>query len=160
MNGQFSMALAVLATASIPTSSTLGAVQRASFADRVSGICAGALLFQGRHQIGTRAGALAVARDIRETGRRRLRRVAAVPTPAPQAPLIRLWLEAERRLVAAYARDYLQIWNAIEAANSPARRAQLPGRLDQLVHQPDALKHRADIYELELGVPDCTGGGS
>jgi hypothetical protein len=137
----------------------LGAGRSSAFADRVSRICAGAVLFEGRHEIGTRAGAVAVSRDIRETGARRLRRVAAVPEPHLQAHVIKLWLEVERRLVAAYARDYLLIWGAIEDANSPAQRARLPARLHALLHDPDALKRLAGVYELRLGVPDCTGGG-
>jgi hypothetical protein len=137
----------------------LGDSHSTAFADQVNHICAGALLFEGRHEIGTRAGAHAVSRDIRETGARRLRRVAAVPEPHSQAAVIRRWLDIERRLVAAYARDYLLIWNAIEEANSPAQRARLPAQLHALLHDPDALKQKAGQYEMRLRVPDCTGGG-
>lgn len=133
--------------------------QMTTFSNRVNRICAGAVLFEGRHEIGTRAGAVAVSRDIRKTGARRLRRVAAVPGPHSQAQVIRRWLEVERRLVAAYARDYFLIWGAIEDANSPAQRARLPARLHALLHDPDALKRKALVYALRLGVPDCTGGG-
>jgi hypothetical protein len=126
----------------------------------VTRICAGALLFEGRHASGTRAGAVAVSRDIEKTGTRRLRRVAAVPKPAAELAEITRWLAIERQLVAAYARDYLLIWDAIEGANSPAQRARMPARIDLLVHDPDALKRQAGALELRLGVPDCTGGGS
>jgi hypothetical protein len=114
---------------------------------------------RGQARDGTRAGAVAVSRDIRQTGTRRLRRVAAVPEPHSQAHLIRRWLNVERRLVATYARDYLLIWNAIDAANTPAQRARLPARLHVLLHDPDPLKLKAGVYELRLAVPDCTGGG-
>jgi hypothetical protein len=136
-----------------------GAGQTTAFSDQVSRICAGALLFEGKHELGTRADAVAVSRDIRESGTRRLRRVDAVPEPDSQAATIRKWLGIERRLVAAYARDWLLIWDAIEKANTPAQRADLPARLEALVHDPDALKEQARSYELLLGVPDCTGGG-
>jgi hypothetical protein len=133
--------------------------QMATFSERVNRICAGAVMFEGSHEIGTRAGAVAVSHDITETGARRLRRVAAVPKPHPQEALIGRWLGVEHRLVAAYARDYLLIWDAIEAANSPGQRARLPAQLHALAHDPDALKRKAGVYELRLGVPDCTGGG-
>ena len=57
----------------------------------VARICADALLFEKAHAIGTRAGALAVARDIRASTRRRLQRVADIPdtagAAAPDRPL-------------------------------------------------------------------------
>jgi hypothetical protein len=138
---------------------SLGATHSTAFADRVTHICTGAVLFEDSHEIGTRAGAVAVSRDIRETGARRLRRVAAVPEPHPQAQLIRRWLDIEHRLVAAYARNYLLIWNAIEDAKTPAQLAALPARVHTFVHDPDRLKGQADGLELRLHVPDCTGGG-
>lgn len=139
--------------------SASGAGDRRLYAERVSTICSGALLFEGSHQIGTREGAIAVSRDIRETGTRRLRRVAAVPEPNAQSRFVRRWLKLERRIVAVYARNYLLIWDAIEQANGPAQRASLPARVHALLHEPDALKRQADIYAAKLRVPDCTGGG-
>jgi hypothetical protein len=130
------------------------------FSQRVNRICAGALLFEGRHEIGTRAGAVSVSRDIRKTGTRRLRRVAAVPKPESQAAAIARWLEVERRLVAAYARDYLLVWDAIEKAYRQGRKSSLPARIRALVHDPDDLKRQARKYELTFGLRDCTGGGS
>ena len=44
----------------------------------VTSICAHALLFEGSHEIGTRAGAVAVAADIRASTERRLTRIAAL----------------------------------------------------------------------------------
>jgi hypothetical protein len=117
------------------------------------------VLFEHSHQIGTRAGAIAVSSDIQETGSRRLRRVAAVPRPAAEAAAIASWLGVEHKLVAAYARDYLRIWDTIEKANTPAQLAGLPAHLYALVHDPDQLKHLADGLESRLHVPDCTGGG-
>ena len=142
------------------SSAASGAEVRTLFADRVTSICSGARLFESSHQIGTREGAIAVSRDIRETGTRRLRRVATVPEPNAQSSLVRRWLNVERSLIAIYARNYLLIWDAIEQANSPAQRASLPTRLHALLHESDALKRQADIYEGLLRVPDCTGGGT
>jgi hypothetical protein len=124
----------------------------------VTQVCAGALLFDGRHQIGTRAGAIAAANDIRATGARRLRRVDAVPKPASTARLAADWIAVERRLVETYASTYLQIWDDIERANSVARRAALPHALRVLIARPDNLQHEAGRLELLLRVPDCTGG--
>jgi len=149
--------VAVAALAAV--SPSYATTNKTGYSREVTRICRGALLFEGEHAIGTRAGAIAVSRDIRRTGMRRLRRVAAVAEPSGQAATVRQWLRAERRLVAAFARDYLRIWDEIESAQTPSQRAGLPARLDVLVHQPDSLKRRADAYELRLGVPDCTGGG-
>jgi len=160
MKRRLVLAATIVAFATVTGSVAFGGTETTLFSDRVGEICAGALLFQGRHEIGTRAGAIAVSRDIEDTGTRRLRRVAAVPQPSAQAAAVRRWLDVERRLVAMYSRNYLRIWDAIENADSPAKRALLPAQVHGLVHEPDPLKHRADVYELELDVPDCTGGGS
>ena len=152
------LAVVVFAAVTAAASAGVSAAETTVFSEQVTRICAGALLFEGRHATGTRAGAVSVSRDIRETGLRRLRRVAGVPKPGSQVAAIGRWLEVERRLVRAYARDYLLIWDAIESADSPARRARLPARLHALVHEPDALKRQAGAFELKLGVPDCTGG--
>jgi len=158
-DGVLPAALAAVVLAS-PMGMGFGLPQTTPFAQQVRQICNGALLFERKHAIGTRAGAIAVSRDIRKTGTWRLRRVAAVPAPDAQAAAIGQWLGIEQRLVASFARDYLLIWDAIEAADSPAQRASLPDRLHALVHAPDALKQQARAYEQELGLPDCTGGGS
>jgi hypothetical protein len=151
------MFLAVIVFGSCAAPSFAG--QTATFSNEVNRICAGAVLFEGTHEIGTRDGAVAVSNDILETGTRRLSRVAAVPRPASQAAIIGRWLEVERRLVAAYARDYLLIWDAIEDEYGQEQHALLPARIQALVHDPDALKRKAGGYELRLGLPDCTGGG-
>jgi hypothetical protein len=151
--------LVVIAAALAAVSTSFATTNTTEFSQRVTRICGGALLFDGEHAIGTRAGAIAVSRDIRRTGMRRLLRVAAVAEPARQAPMIRRWLRVEHLLVFAFARDYLRIWDEIESAQTPPQRAGLPARLGALAHQPDRLKRRADAYELRLGVPDCTGGG-
>src|SRR4051812_9849747 len=90
----------------------------AQYAQNVAAICDGARLFNGAHEIGTRAGALAVARDIRTTGRRRLQLVVATPRPVRTDHDARRWIDLERRLVAIYARNYVRIWIAIDRANS------------------------------------------
>jgi hypothetical protein len=130
----------------------------AGYSRAVMRICAGALLFDGRHQIGTRAGAIAVAKDIRATGGRRLRRVDAVPKPASTAPLASRWIGVERRLVELYASTYLQIWYEIERADSAAERAGLAHALRALLRRPVQLQYRAAILQLRLRVADCTGG--
>ena len=130
----------------------------AGYSRAVTQICAGALLFDGRHQIGTRAGAVAVANDIRATGTRRLGRVDAVTKPESNARLAADWIAVERRLVETYAASYLQIWDEIERANSAAQRAALPRALRALIGRPDKLQHEAGRLELRLRVPDCTGG--
>jgi hypothetical protein len=130
-----------------------------TFSSQVSEICASAVLFEGTHEVGTREGAVAVSNDILDTGTRRLDRVAAVPSPESQTATIGRWLEVERRLVAAYARDYLLIWDAIEEDYDQEQQALLPARIQALVRDPDALKRKAGVYELRLGLPDCTGGG-
>src|SRR5262245_30753619 len=153
-------ALAVAAAGTSVRSAAASHLQTAAgYSRAVTRVCAGAVLFAGRHEIGTRADAIAVSRDIQRTGTRRIHRVAAVPEPGDQSPTIRQWLDVEQLLVDAYARDYLRIWDEIERANTPAKRAALPDRLHALVHETDGLKRRADAYELRLGVPDCTGGG-
>jgi hypothetical protein len=130
----------------------------ARYSQAVAPICAGALLFEGHHQIGTLAGAIAVSQDIRATGARRLRRVDAVAKPAGIARLAAAWIALERRLVKTYASTYLRIWYAIQRANSAAQRAALPGVLDALIHRPDRLQYQAARLERRLRVPDCTGG--
>ena len=130
----------------------------AAYSRAVSRICTGAPLFSHKHEIGTRAGAIAVSRDIRTTGHKRLRRVDAVTKPVETAAADRRWIATERKLVEMYAADYLRIWNQIERANTAAPRARLPLVLHRLVHAADALKLRAGKLELRLSVPDCTGG--
>jgi hypothetical protein len=135
-----------------------GTMTPAAYSRAVSRICAGAALFSHNHEIGTRAGAIAVSRDIRTTGHNRLRRVDAVTKPVKTAAKDTRWIATERKLVDMYARNYLRIWNQIERANTAAQRARLPRVLHGLVHAADALKLRAGKLELTLSVPDCTGG--
>src|SRR6185312_15256010 len=69
-----------------------------TYSRAVGQICAGAVLFEQPHRIGTRAGALAVASDIRATSRRRLALVATVqPAPRQEAMAVR-WQAVEQRL--------------------------------------------------------------
>jgi hypothetical protein len=130
----------------------------APYSRAVIRLCRGALLFENEHEIGTRAGALAVSRDIRATGRKRLRRVDEIPKPAASVRLAARWIELEERLVDTYAVTYLRIWYAVEHARTTTDRARLPMVLHRLVHTPDALARRAATLEARLGVPDCTGG--
>jgi hypothetical protein len=131
----------------------------AQYSIAVARICGGALLFDHAHQMGTRADARAVARDIRASTAHRLVRVTALPTPPELKRISRRWISSQRGLAAMYARIWVRIYDTIDAAHTPAQRAALPGRLEQLVHAPDSLKRAAGRLELELDVPDCTGGG-
>jgi len=122
-------------------------------------VCAGALLFDHAHDMGTRAEALAVARDIRASTARRLRRGTALHVPPRLRRLSSRWILSQRRLAASFARTWVRIYDAIDAARTPAQRATLPQRLHYLVHVPDPLRLTAGRVELQLRVPDCTGDG-
>ena len=125
----------------------------------VTGICSGALLFDHAHHMGTRADALAVARDIRASTDRRLARVTALSVPRELQHTSSRWVASQRRLAVSYARTWVRIYDTIDAVRTPAQRDALAERLHQLVHAPDRLRLAAAQLELELHVPDCTGGG-
>jgi hypothetical protein len=155
------LVVALLAGAAFQAGSALGAHNRqtpAGYSLAVQEICSGALLFDGSHQIGTRAGAIDVANDIRATGGHRLDLVDAVPKPAATTRVATRWIAVERRLVALYATNYLLIWDAIESANSPQELAGLPALVRPLLYGPDKLQGLAGRLEQSLDVPDCTGG--
>jgi len=156
---------AALVTAAVATLAGCGAQRRPSpspveWSHAVTRICARALLFEGRHEIGTRSGAVAVGRDIRASTTRRLVRVAELPLPAAERSLIRRWLSVERRLAHTYADAYVRIFEVIDAARTPAARGREPVLLQRLVHSPDQLRETAARLERRLAVPDCTGGVS
>lgn len=157
--GALAAALAPSGTASAIPPADPPATQ-AGYSAAVSQICAGALLFSGAHAIGTRPGAVAVSRDIRATGTRRMRRVEAVPRPMETNARAVRWIALERRLVEMYAANYLRIWNEIEKADTPRERAALPARLVPLIQEPEPLQRHALAFERALRVPDCTGGAS
>jgi hypothetical protein len=151
----FTTVLVAALAATAPT-----AADPTSWSDGVTQICAHALLFEGRHEIGTRAGAIAVARDIRASTARRLDRIRALQAPPPQPDLSIQWLDLEQQLADLYASSYVRIYDAIAAAVTRKQRARLPRVLDRLVHAPDALRGEAASLEGLLHVPDCTGGGT
>lgn len=124
----------------------------------VTRICAHALLFEGTHESGTRAGAVAVARDIRASTQRRLGRIRALEVSPPQRLLASRWLRLEGRLAATYASSYVRIYEAIAAVKSQAQLERLPLVLRRLLDAPDGLRRRTASIELRLHVPDCTGG--
>jgi len=125
----------------------------------VTRICAGALLFDHAHHMGTRADALSVARDIRASTARRLARVTALSAPPELHGLSSRWISSQRRLATIYARLWVRIYDTIDAARTPAQRASLANRLERIVHAPDGLRLASWRLELQLRVPDCTGGG-
>lgn len=154
----FAVALAAMALTATQGHAAAGS-SRAQYSFAVAHICAGALLFDHEHHMGTRADALAVARDIRASTAHRLARVTALSTPRELQPISRRWISSQRGLAAMYARLWVRIYDAIDTARTPAQKAALPSRLEQLVHAPDRLKHLAARLEVALRVPDCTGGG-
>jgi hypothetical protein len=129
------------------------------YSHAVTRICAGALLFDHSHRMGTRSDALAVARDIGASTARRLKRVTALPIPPKLRPASSRWISSQRQLAAMFARTWVRIYDTIDAARTRAQRATLANRLEQLVHAPDQLKLAAGRLERRLHVPDCTGGG-
>jgi hypothetical protein len=139
-----------------PAAASPSPVQHYSLA--VARICAGALLFEHPHQIGTDAGALAAARDIRRSAHRRLARVAAIPVPGEVTHLATRWISLQRRLAESYATNWMRIHRAIDAARTPRQRAGLPRRLETFLHAPDRLRRASRRLESALDVPDCTGG--
>jgi hypothetical protein len=153
-------ALAAASARAVPTKTTsgpAGSKSAAKYARAVTRICAGALLFDHAHETGTRADALEVAADIRASTESRLVRVVAVPVPRRLRRISRRWIASQRRLAAIFARSWVQIYDAIDAAQTPAQWAALPHRLHELVHASDPLRLAAGRLELRLHVPDCTG---
>ena len=150
-----SAAVLILAT----TSSAGGSIRRASqWSAAVTHICTGALLFEHRHESGTRAGALAVARDIRASTKRRLRRIVALPIAPDRPRMAARWLRVEWLLALVYARAYVAIFDEINAARTPGQREREPRLLARLLHMPDRLVRIAVRLQTALHVPDCTGG--
>ena len=151
-------AFAATALAATPARAASG-TPAAEYSLAVTRVCAGALLFDHAHDLGTRADALSVARDIRASTSRRLAGVTALSVPPELQYTSSRWISSQRRLASLYARTWVQIYDTIEAARTPAQRTTLAARLRELVHAPDPLKLAAGRLELELHVPDCTGGG-
>jgi hypothetical protein len=143
----------------VSTAATPHELSAAEYARAVTRICAGALLFDHAHDMGTRIDALAVARDIRASTARRLGRVTKVAVPSRLRLLSSHWISSQRRLAAMFARLWVRMYDAVDAARTQTQRATLAQRLHRLVHLPDPLRRAAGRLELELHVPDCTGGG-
>src|SRR5881394_3140508 len=78
--GIVATAFAVTALAATPGRAASGD-SAAGYSLAVTQICAGALLFDHAHHLGTRADALSVARDIRASTARRLALVTALSVP-------------------------------------------------------------------------------
>jgi hypothetical protein len=159
------MSLAATPGHAFPTRTTSGAFDApgsspaADYSLRVTGICAGALLFEGSHEMGTRSDALEIAEAIRASTAGRLARVTALSVPPELQDTSSRWVSSQRRLASLYARLWVRIYDTIDAARTAAQRATLGKRLRRLLQAPDPLKLDARRLELELHVPDCTGGG-
>jgi hypothetical protein len=139
-----------------------GGSAAAEYSLAVTSICAGALLFDDAHDMGTRADALSIAGDIRASTARRLAGVTALSVPPELQRTSSRWISSQRRLASLYARLWVRIYDTIDtadAARTPAQQAALARRVERLVHLPDPLRLAAGRLELELHVPDCTGGG-
>jgi hypothetical protein len=156
----FAAALVIASLISVTKNAAAGSDLTEGHAWRVgvTRVCTGALLFEGRHSIGTEHGAVAVARDIRASTARRLVRIKELVAHPERAQLASQWLRVEHRLSELYASSYLGIWHAIAHANSPTERARLPRILRQMLHRPDVARAQARHLEGQLRVPDCTGG--
>ena len=144
-----------------PPGHATAAAPAAEYSRGVWRICGRALLFDHAHDMGTRADALSsVARDIRASTGRRLVRVSALSVPPELRGINSRWISSQRRLAPKLRREtWVRIYDAIDSALTPAQQAALPERLHRLVHAPDRLRLAAGRLELELHVPDCTGGG-
>jgi hypothetical protein len=130
-----------------------------AYSAAVARICAGALLFDGAHEMGTRADALAIARDIKAATAGRLARVTALAVPPGLEAVNSRWISSQRRLASLYAQLWVQIYDTIDGADTPVPQGDLAARIEKLVHTPDTIRAAAGRLELELNVPDCTGGG-
>ncbi len=153
--------IALVASALAATPGRAGPTQTspaAAYSAAVGRICAGALLFDGEHRMGTRSDALSIAHDIQASTARRLARVTALSVPPELKRISSRWISSQRELASLYARTWVRIYDTIDAARTPAQLATLAARLKQLVGAPDELKLTAGRLELELHVPDCTGG--
>jgi len=148
----------VVVAACVLAGSAAATASSPSWSHQVTGICEHALLFEGTHEGGTRAGALAVARDIRASTGRRLLRIRALEVVPSQPRLANRWLGLEQRLAATYATNYVRIFDAIDAANTPRQRERLPAVLRRLLDAPNGLRRKTAGLEQRLHVPDCTGG--
>jgi hypothetical protein len=160
MGKTYAAALVIASLISVTKNAAVGSDRPDAHAWRVgvTKVCTGALLFEGRHSIGTEQGAIAVARDIRASTARRLTRIKALRAD-PERPLTAShWLRVEHHLSELYASSYLGIWHTIAHANTPAERARLPRILGQMLHRPDVARAQARLLERQLRVPDCTGG--
>jgi hypothetical protein len=155
--GIVATALAAAALVATPGHAALGN-PAAEYSLAVAPICAGALLFDHAHHMGTRADARSVARDIRASTARRLARVSALPVPASEAGTVARWIVVERRLADVYARTYLRIYDAISTPGTPAQHDRAVRSVRGLLDAPQSLREDAGRLELQLRVPDCTGG--
>lgn len=152
-------ALVALTLAAAAPGGTVSSPAATEYAAGVTQICAGALLFDGTQEEGTRSDALSIAHAIRASTARRLTRVTALPVPPELKPTSSRWISSQRQLAALYAQLWVRIYDTIDAAHTPAQQATLAERVEKLVHAPDPLRLAAGRLELALQVPDCTGGG-
>jgi hypothetical protein len=131
----------------------------AAYVRAVTQICAHARLFEGTYAVGTRAGALQLGRDIRDSTQRRLARVAGLSAPRSEQEPVTRWLALEQHLAEAYALAYVRIYDLIaEPRTTAGQSARAALRLARLPHAPDRLRRVATVLERRLRVPDCTGG--
>jgi hypothetical protein len=148
--------IALLAAAALPQQAA--AAGPGDYSRAVARICEHARLFEEPHSIGTRAGALELADDIRASAARRLARVAAVPAPRGRQRSVDHWLALEQRLAEAYAVTYVRVYDLIAEPHRPDELPRMARRLAKLMSAPDSLRRAAARVEQQLRVPDCSGG--
>src|SRR4029077_17733726 len=112
-----------------PPGHATAAAPAAEYSRGVWRICGRALLFDHAHDMGTRADALSVARDIRASTARRLAGVTALSVPPELQRISNGWISSQRRLASLFARTWVRIYDTIEAAHTPGQRATLAERL-------------------------------
>jgi hypothetical protein len=134
------------------------AASPATYSRAVTGICAHALLWEGSYAIGTREGALGAAADISDSTRRRLALVAELPTPPAETQAIARWLAVEQRLADTYASNFVELYDLIASLSTPEQSAGASSRVRAILEASYPLRLAAGRLELQLRVPDCTGG--
>ncbi len=137
---------------------TPASITNAAYSRHVFQICAGAVLFEGSHALGTRQGTLDAAADISASTRRRLAEIAQLSAPTDEAQTIARWLAVQQQLADTYAQNLVQLYDLIAAVPTSDQQAtQASQPIRATLDAPYSLRLAAGRLELKLGVPDCTG---
>ena len=136
---------------------TPASITTAAYSRDVFQICAGAVLFEGSHALGTRQGTLAAAADMRASTQRRLAEVARLPTPADEARTIARWIAVEQQVADVYAQDLVQLYDLIATVSMSEDADRASQSMRAVTDASYPIRLAAGRLELKLGVPDCTG---